>query len=78
VYTAASPYYGYIYGSNNRGADQQENNEERPMGFIPNPLDPANANSRQFPPRFPTPILPPQMESIQSTTTESPSKSKKL
>lgn len=75
----ASPYYGYIYGSSNRAADQpmtQENGEQKPMGFIPNPLDPAG--NRQFPPpppqmngppQFPTPIVPQMQADAQATTT---------
>lgn len=55
--------------------------EKQQMGFIPNPLDPANAN-RQFPPMmpgqnaqqsgppaFPSPVIPQQSaENMQSST----------
>lgn len=87
----AAPYYGgYIYGSNRPGGDgpkQSSDVEEKrqQMGFIPNPLDPSNAN-RQFPPpmtsghnmpqsgppAFPSPIL--QFE----TTTAPPESKRKL
>jgi hypothetical protein len=59
------------------------------MGFIPNPLDPANANrqmppmmhgqgmQQQGPPAFPSPVIPQQnAENMQSST--APPVAKKL
>jgi hypothetical protein len=85
VPVAAYSPYGYAFGGN-RGepsSTESKQNEQRPSGFIPNPLDPSNFNrqsppmmpqgqnqAQSGPPAFPQPIIPIiQQEQQDSTST---------